>query len=106
MNLERIALMRAEEQCREFRFTDRETTPAAEKKRPGVQLCDRTCVACGSRLGVTNRSGVCSKCQNTRSHRQVMALSTGSVPPRKRRRATAEEIERARQRLAERGLAC
>jgi hypothetical protein len=60
MNLERLALARAEEQLAAGAW---KRADQGEEKHHGPRLTDRVCsLGCGRRLAVTNKRGVCAPC--------------------------------------------
>jgi hypothetical protein len=75
----------------------------------GPPMSQATCPRCRRRkLAKRNMSGVCYVCHTQLSHKQRIALEAGIrefPPPKPQRRATPDTIERARARLAERGIA-
>ena len=78
---------------------------APESGRWGRKMSTTRCPRCRERfLAVKNASGICHVCHRETTPRQRFMLHHGIVELAKRR-ATAATIERARQRLAERGIA-
>jgi hypothetical protein len=80
---------------------------APRRKRPldahnGPRLSDVSCPRCRERrLAVTNRTGVCCECWGEMTRKQRNAATYGATQSAKAKQST---IERARARLAARGI--
>lgn len=108
MNLEALALARAQEQIASgtWRIED---APTPKRPSSPVKCSRRRCRRCHVRkLRSDNRSNLCRFCAPQVTPRQLEAYRTGALPPRKGRLSPVEQVrrdvERAKAALKAKGI--
>jgi hypothetical protein len=103
VNLEALALRRAEEQMDSGSWRVEDPKPP---KRPGAMLCRRRCLRCRlAKVTPRNKSNLCRDCYRRSTPRQRESYREGVVPPmRMPVRHSRAYVERLRERLAAKGI--